>query len=211
MKQVISFFAVMAILFSACTGSNKKQNEQVNTDAELHQEDAGHHHNMEMGSDMEHHMDTSPIIVLESPSSSGVINAYLKIKNALVADNGKEAAIAGKDLVNAFDKFDKSSVPKDKLSEYEEIIEDARENAEHISENKGNIEHQREHFELLGTDIKDLVVIGGTDRTLYQIYCPMYKNNEGGSWLSASSEVKNPFFGSKMLTCGEVKSKISIK
>jgi hypothetical protein len=52
--------------------------------------------------------------------------AYLKIKNALVAENDKEAALAGKDLVNAFDKIANSSVTTEEISEFNEIIVDAR-------------------------------------------------------------------------------------
>jgi len=203
MKQLMFILAIAAIGFSASTVSGQKQEEKANAGM--------HHHDMEMGSGLEHHMDSSSMKVQESKTTTPVIDSYLKIKNALVADNGKEAALAGKDLVNAFDNFDKSSVPAVKMSELKEIIEDARENADHISENKGDLEHQREHFELLSTDIKDLIAIAGTDRTLYQIFCPMYNNGEGGMWLSADNEIKNPFYGSKMISCGEVKSVISIK
>jgi hypothetical protein len=35
---------------------------------------------------------------------------------------------------------------------------------------------------------------------VYQVYCPMKKAN----WLSSSKEIKNPYFGSAMLTCGKV-------
>jgi len=73
---------------------------------------------------------------------------------------------------------------------------------------KSDIGHQREHFEALGKDINDLVAIAGTDRDLYQQYCPMYNNNAGGMWLSASDEVLNPLFGSKMLNCGSVQETI---
>jgi hypothetical protein len=220
MKQLISILAIAAILFSACTGNSKKGNEQANTDAEMYQAEDSHHHDngedmlhhdQEMGSDMGHHMDSSPMTVQESRATSMVIDAYLKIKNALVADNDKEAAKSGKDLVNAFNNIDKSSVSGEKMSEFKEIIEDAKGHADHISENKGNIEHQREHFKMLSTDIIDLIAIAGADRTLYQIYCPMYDNQEGGSWLSASDEIQNPFYGSKMSNCGEVKSKISVQ
>lgn len=220
MKQLISVLAITAISLGACTGSSKKQNEKVNADAGMHRADDNHHHDngedmhqydQEMGSGMEHHTDSSPMTVQESQTTSKVIDAYLKIKNALVADNDNEAAKAGNELVNAFVNIDNSSIPVEKISEFKEIIEDAREHADHISENRGNIEHQREHFEMLGTDIKDLIAVAGADRNLYQIYCPMYNNKKGVSWLSASGEIKNPYYGSKMSNCGEVKSKISIK
>lgn len=39
---------------------------------------------------------------------------------------------------------------------------------------------------------------------VYRQYCPMALNELGGSWLSSSPAVENPYFGKKMLTCGEV-------
>lgn len=95
--------------------------------------------------------------------------------------------------------------------ELAEIIEDASEHAEHISENSRDIGHQREHFEILSKDIRDLVIITGSDRTLYQAFCPMYNNNKGGLWLSISKEVQNPYFGSKMMKCGSVQQEILVK
>lgn len=44
---------------------------------------------------------------------------------------------------------------------------------------------------------------------LYQAFCPMAFDNAGANWLSASKEIFNPYFGSKMLHCGEVKDSIS--
>lgn len=39
---------------------------------------------------------------------------------------------------------------------------------------------------------------------IYQQFCPMAFNNKGAYWLSNTEEIKNPYFGSKMLECGEV-------
>ncbi|QGY45840.1 DUF3347 domain-containing protein [Maribellus comscasis] len=176
------------------------------------------HDHSNMGHSTESHskmanksMEQSNVEVERSKSASAIIDNYLALKDALVADNSKKAANSGKMLFEAFEEFDISAQPKSEQKELGEIIEVAREHAEHISENDGNIEHQREHFEMLSTDVKDLVIITGTDRDLYQIFCPMYNNNEGGSWLSASSEIKNPFFGSKMLKCGSVQQNITVK
>jgi hypothetical protein len=32
----------------------------------------------------------------------------------------------------------------------------------------------------------------------------MYNKGKGGIWLSETREIKNPFYGNKMLTCGSV-------
>ncbi len=44
------------------------------------------------------------------------------------------------------------------------------------------------------------------DLKLYLMFCPMAFGNQGGYWLQDSQEVKNPYFGAKMLTCGEIKN-----
>jgi len=152
----------------------------------------------------------SSITVEHSQSVTAILDNYLVLKNALVEDNSKKAASSGKMLFDAFAKFDISAQSQSQQKELGEILEDAREHAEHISENSGHIDHQREHFEVLSTDLKDLIYISGSDRTLYEIFCPMFDNNKGGKWLSESNEVKNPFFGSKMLHCGSVQQKIKI-
>lgn len=156
-------------------------------------------------------MAQSSVNVERTKSATAILDNYLALKNALVVDDSKKAASSGKILFDAIGKLDISAQPKSKQKELGEIIEDASEHAEHISESGGNIEHQREHFETLSTDIKDLVIITGADRNLYQIYCPMYNNMKGGKWLSDSKEIKNPLLGSKMAKCGSVVQEITLK
>jgi len=151
------------------------------------------------------------LTVKHSMSVTSILDNYLALKDALVDDNGKKAASSGKLLFDALGKFDLSGQPAPKQKELKDILDDAKENAEHISENADKIEHQREHFELLGGDLKDLIVITGADRNLYQLFCPMYNNNKGGKWLSASDKVKNPFYGDEKMKCGRVLVKIEVK
>ena len=165
-----------------------------------------------MDSKMANKSMVQPSVKVErSKSATAIIDNYLALKDALVADNSNKASSSGKTLFDAFAEFDISAHPKSQQKELAEIIEDASEHAEHIFENSGNIDHQREHFEILSTDINDLVIIIGSDRTLYQTFCPMYNKNEGGVWLSASREIKNPFYGSKMMKCGSVQQEITVE
>jgi len=39
---------------------------------------------------------------------------------------------------------------------------------------------------------------------IYQQHCPMAFDNKGANWLSNESEIKNPYFGKKMLECGDL-------
>lgn len=151
------------------------------------------------------------VTVKHSLSVTTILDNYLALKDALVDDNGKKAASSGKLLFDAIAKLDLSGQPATKQKELKDVLDDAKENAEHISENADKIAHQREHFEILGGDIKDLIVITGADRTLFQLFCPMYNNNKGGKWLSASDKVKNPFFGDEKMKCGRVLVEITVK
>lgn len=150
------------------------------------------------------------LTVANSASLNVVIDNYLALKNALVTDNAKEAASSGKALLDALSQVDLLAQVAQQ-GEVADIIEDAKEHAEHISENEADIEHQREHFSFLGTDMKDLIVIAGADRALYELHCPMYNNMAGADWISESSEVLNPFYGSKMLKCGSLQQEIALE
>jgi hypothetical protein len=56
--------------------------------------------------------------------------------------------------------------------------------------------------EALYQSIKAYGLGGGT---AYYQYCPMALNNRGGHWLSDRTEIRNPYYGAKMLKCGETK------
>lgn len=140
-------------------------------------------------------------------SELGVIVAnYLDLKDALVADDNEKAQEMGGKLYTSLQEFKKVSSEYDKEKEVDEIIKDATEQAEHISESP--LEHQREHFDFLSEDFIDLLAITGSPEALYKIHCPMYNNNKGANWLSRTKDIKNPYFGSKMINCGEVKQEI---
>ena len=72
-----------------------------------------------------------------------------------------------------------------------------------IVTNNGKLAKQRKAFQELSLSINDLVAALGTTQKLYQDFCPMY---EGGSiWLSETKDIKNPYYGAQMLTCGKIK------
>ena len=144
-------------------------------------------------------------------SIAPIVTDYLSLKNALVSDDDKAAASAGKKLLGTLNKVDMKTIPADKHKEFMEIFESAKENAEHIGENAGKIDHQREHLASLSEDLKDLVSLFGTSQTLYQDHCPMFNDGKGAVWFSENKEIKNPYYGSKMISCGKVQQTINGK
>lgn len=137
-----------------------------------------------------------------------IVKDYLVLKNALVADNDKAAANAGRQLFTTLSKVDMKTIAANKHKEFMDIFENAKENAEHIGDNAGKIDHQREHLASLSKDVSDLIVLFGTTQKLYQDYCPMYNDGKGAVWISEAKAIKNPYYGSKMLTCGSIKKEL---
>jgi len=150
-------------------------------------------------------MDHSKMANMKSDAKAeAILSDYFNLKDALVGDDAKKAAQAGSKLEASLKAFEKSSYTAAEQKELADIMDDAIEHAEHIV--KSPIDHQREHFKTLSKDITDLVAITGTKSTLYEQFCPMY--DKGSAWLSASNEVRNPYYGSKMLKCGKVQKTI---
>ena len=144
------------------------------------------------------------LVQKDSASIGPVLTEYLKLKNALASDKSKDAADAGQSLKAALDKLGGDLMTESQQKSFADLGDDSKEHAEHIGANGGNIKHQREHFQMLSKDIYDLVKAFGTTQTLYKDYCPMVK----AIWLSENKPIKNPYYGSSMLTCGSVQETI---
>ena len=148
---------------------------------------------------------TTKTVATTSFTINEIVTNYLKLKNALVKDDSKGAANAGKALYVKLNTLDTKLLDAKLKKEYVDIADDAKEHAAHIGDNSGKIEHQREHFAMLSKDINDFIQTFGTTQKLYQDYCPMYDEGKSGYWISETKEIKNPYFGSQMLTCGSVR------
>jgi len=203
-KKSIYVLVVIALTFTACKNEQKTEDHNESESTELHDNSDGHHDN-----DKEHDEENRDIETSSDKNSatSAIVDGYLEIKNGLVSDDKSAATKGGESLLNAFASFNMGSLTKEQHSEYMEIIENATEQAEHIV--KSPIDHQREHFEVLSNDMNDLIALLGTEKTLYQDFCPMANNGKGAIWLSETEEIKNPFYGSKMMKCGKMQKQIN--
>ena len=174
--------SVIVMLLLTVSFTNAQEKEKMNHD---------HNHNkmMDMKGDTK---------------AEAILSDYFSLKDALVADDSEKAVEASTKLVASLKAFDESNYTAKEQKELTDIIEDATEHAEHIS--KSEIAHQREHFKVLSKDITDIIAITGTKNKLYQQFCPMY--DKGSAWLSTKEEVRNPYYGSRMLKCGKVQKTI---
>jgi hypothetical protein len=73
-----------------------------------------------------------------------------------------------------------------------------------------DIEAQRKAFQPLSDLLFDLLrTVQYSGAVVFQQHCPMAFDNTGANWLSFSREIVNPYFGDKMLHCGNVQDSVS--
>lgn len=200
MSKLKSTLGIVAIAFitltvMSCKDNSKEQNSTDGDHSEMNHDNSDGHHDgekreMAMGGDS---------------NTQAVLNDYFNLKNALVGDDNGKAKELGATLATSLGNFDASQYNDTQQSELKDIVEDAVEHAEHISES--DIAHQREHFKVLSKDVIDMVAITGAEIKLYEQFCPMYDG--GTAWLSTKEEVRNPYYGSQMLKCGKVQREIN--
>lgn len=133
---------------------------------------------------------------------------YLILKDALAADNFANAKKAGIVMQKSLSKVDMSLFSGDSHEIWMKHQNNLKLALQPVP-NFNNIEEIRKTFLPISE-----AMIGLTnsfkpfDQTLYVQHCPMVDNNKGANWISQFKEIKNPYFGAKMLNCGETKSTI---
>jgi Cu(I)/Ag(I) efflux system membrane fusion protein len=145
-------------------------------------------------------------------SFTSLINAYIDLKDALVASDAAKATDAAQTLRTASDslkvneiKGDSTGVIKETALTYTSSISSS---AQALVAAK-DIEAKRKEFGNIADAMWTLtrtVRYGG--KKLYWEYCPMAFNNQGAYWISYERDIKNPYFGSKMMNCGSVEDSI---
>ncbi len=125
-------------------------------------------------------------------STQEIYNSYLRIKDALVNSDTEVVQEESK----------KIAITVANLQGNEQL----KATSKLISLTK-DIEEQRGFFVTLTAEVEKVIndseIKSGE---IYKQFCPMAFDGAGGYWLSDSKEIRNPYFGKKMLKCGSVES-----
>jgi hypothetical protein len=140
------------------------------------------------------------VFAQEARPLSAILNDYYGVKDALVAGDAKAAAVKAGEMVKFIAGVDMNALPATDHMAYMSLKEKLSFDARHISEST-DINHQREHFTALSANMDAFARKAHlSNDPIYEDYCPMKK----AYWLSSGTEIKNPYFGQSMLTCGKV-------
>lgn len=205
-KVRVTKTTVLALTFIGLMAMSCRDTKKDDSHEDMHSEMNEEMHHDDSGMKPEETKTSNDMMDSKAQTSGAkqIMADYMTLKNALVATNQIEAAMAGNKMAGSLKNFDSSGYNAAQQSQLRDIIVDAKDNAERIGNE--DMVRQREHFKNLSKNMMELIAITGTDVTLYQQFCPMY--DRGSSWLSLEKDIKNPYYGSKMMTCGNVKEEI---
>ncbi|MBL7869756.1 MAG: DUF3347 domain-containing protein [Flavobacterium lindanitolerans] len=133
----------------------------------------------------------NPAIRINDDILNAIYSQYAHLTVALANDNIAEAKLAA----NAIEAGAREiSSDRNLAASAAEIV------------SAPDIDKQRAAYSKLSNEMVLLLKKAGMgEAELYVEYCPMAFDNKGAVWISATKEVRNPYFGEKMLKCGEVK------
>ncbi len=138
----------------------------------------------------------------KTASVTELLPIYYSIKDALVAGKAETASTKAGEFVKAINGIDMKALSKADHTTFMAVNEKLAFDAEHIAESK-DLTHQRDHFKTFSDNFFTLAkAVKLSASPVYQQYCPMKK----ASWLSSDAAIKNPYYGSAMLSCGSVKA-----
>jgi Cu(I)/Ag(I) efflux system membrane fusion protein len=130
------------------------------------------------------------------------VDAYLLVKDALVASDVAATEAAAQKMRNALGKVDMALLKGDAHLYWMEQLKALQAHSEKITATT-DLEAQRRQFDFLSQAlIQTVKVFGVSTDTLYVQHCPMAFDDNGADWLSAEDKVLNPYFGEAMLRCG---------
>lgn len=127
------------------------------------------------------------------PQPSELLASYYNIKDALVKGDADKASVSAAMFVKNINSASAEAIQK---ADKEALLKDANK----IADTK-DLKKQREYFAAFSINMYALAksVTLNSEPVYYQ-YCPMKK----AYWLSGDKAIKNPYYGSAMLSCGKV-------
>jgi mannitol-specific phosphotransferase system IIBC component len=185
MKNLKTIAMLMMVFFTVTIISCKEaKNDEKQEVKHSHQDDHDH-------KDASNHKSTTQNVKQDISASftdinlNSIFHHYIKIKNGLVQS---DASVVQMEAKNLAEKVDNESLKTTVIGI--SMVND--------------IEIQRKAFAEVTTMLEPMLKNSINSGKVYKQFCPMAFGNTGGYWLSDKEEIRNPYFGDRMLKCGRV-------
>lgn len=186
MKQIVRTIGTLVVIvfMAACGTTDKEEKGVAKKDSTAHQE----HEVAEMNKPVK------STIAVRDDKLNAILQHYVTLTTALVNGDPASARVASNAIEAGAKELNGGAV--------------IATTAAKITASP-DIESQRAAYATLSNTYIELIKKSGLiSGKLYVDYCPMAMNDKGAYWLSTGEEIRNPYFGQEMLTCGEVKDSI---
>ncbi|HYX07530.1 MAG TPA: DUF3347 domain-containing protein, partial [Bacteroidales bacterium] len=139
---------------------------------------------------------------------TAVYKAYIDMKNAFVASDAPKVAKAASTVKDKLGNVNMELLSGDAHQQWMKQLNVMKENISTITGSK-DIAVQRKAFASFSDAFYHSIKAFGLENTeAYYQFCPMANNNKGAYWVSDIKEIKNPYFGEAMISCGETRDTI---
>jgi Cu(I)/Ag(I) efflux system membrane fusion protein len=136
---------------------------------------------------------------------TSVFEDYIKMKNAFVATDAQEVSKDAQTVAKSLQEVNMELLKGDTHMAWMDQLKILNSSIKNIAASS-DIEEQREAFSNFNNAFyKSLKMFGLKDETAYYQFCPMAFDDLGAYWISETEEIRNPYFGDMMLSCGETK------
>ena len=131
-----------------------------------------------------------------------IFENYFDLKDELVKSDAKSTSAKAKELMNFINVVKMQELKSDVHTVWMKVMNDLKSDTDKIA-NATNIEKQRASFITLSENMYQLMKVSKIETPIYFQHCPMANDGKGANWLSKENQVKNPYYGSKMMSCGK--------
>ncbi len=137
-------------------------------------------------------------------ATAPIYGAYFQLHKALSSDDLEAAKTAMTAINTAVKSFPQDLKVPGNWDNLSQALLAKTAHGPHASD----IKSARKMFNEIAPKILEMEnSFGHPGKTTYHTaFCSMANGGKGGTWLQVSDEVENPFYGSSMFSCGEIKS-----
>lgn len=163
----------------------------------------------------------APVVFTGTSGNSAAFNVsfkkalqdYYELKEQFIKEN-----MAGIDTVASVLQYSVNHILTDSLSGDSTILMVAKTyvtgiDAELIGlKGEQDLEEKRRAFQMVGEQFYDLIrTVQYDQEVIYHVYCSSVFNDEGASWLSSSTQIRNPYRPKTLPDCGEIRDSIDLR
>ncbi|MBO6522538.1 MAG: efflux RND transporter periplasmic adaptor subunit [Balneolaceae bacterium] len=162
---------------------------------------------MDMGSKASSGSNSMDVPEAFTSQVSNVVDDYIDLKNSLASDKEAQVASKAQSIQASLNNVDMGLLSQKGHMIWMSQSDSIKTALNQLIEAK-DISEQREGFENLSNIMLKVAKTYPIKGIYFQQFCPMANDGKGAYWLSEKEPIQNPYFGSRMISCGETIQRI---